>query len=150
MTEKVKWKRPHFLPLCLFDSCHSLSVRRRTRTGAHTQFLSHSFVLIYEKTLRDQSSSELSQPVTRIRSNSSYLIETPVIRFILEHLRMDRYYTSCSAHKLLTELHGAVRRCGVCGLVTRRLLASLCVCDVSVIPVTFLLSQQKICCYRKT
>lgn len=31
-------------PLCLFDSCHSLSVRRRTRTGAHTQFLSHSFV----------------------------------------------------------------------------------------------------------
>lgn len=66
-----------------------------------------------------RAATELSQPVTRIRSNLSYLIETPIIRFILEHLRMDRYYTSCSAHKLLTELQGAVRRCGVCGLVTR-------------------------------
>lgn len=73
-----------------------------------------------------RAATELSRPVTRIRSNSSYLIETPIIRFILEHV-------SCSAHKLLTELHGAVRRRGVCGLVTRRLLASLCACDVSVL-----------------
>lgn len=31
------------------------------------------------------------QPVTRIRTDSSYLIETPIICFILERLRMDRY-----------------------------------------------------------
>lgn len=98
-----------------------------------------------------RAATELSQPVTRIRSNSSYLIETPIIRFILEHLRMDRYYTSCSAHKLLTELCARSRET-VCGLVTRSSFSiPLCLWCRCLIPVTlvFLLSQQKICCYRK-